>query len=211
MPKSQIIIDIVEDKVPIEQSMSRLLVLAKDIKNSKLEKWALNELNGYKNTEDVPEYRRNKCCMLEYSGINGSYQVANAHLSNSWFDEKLIESMSDIVIVDGLMTISEILKNGKNPVRDVSELSGIVYDKSERGISCTSISQIIPITIYRNVCAEVKTKMITALCELEKRYGGLDNLGIDISNKKSVQVQRVNEDVNRTVFNINVSSPEENK
>lgn len=75
MPKSQIIIDLVEDAVPLEKSLTRLMVLAKDVKNKKLEEWAQNELNGYKNISDLPGYRRSHSSLFKYSGINGGFSV----------------------------------------------------------------------------------------------------------------------------------------
>ena len=58
MPKSQIIIDAVEDLVPLDKSLTRLMVLAKDVKNQELEKWAKKELSGYKGQDELPLYRR---------------------------------------------------------------------------------------------------------------------------------------------------------
>lgn len=60
MPKSQIIIDAVNGDVPIEKSLKRLQVLAHDVHNEELERWAENELTGYLGTDEVPDYRRTK-------------------------------------------------------------------------------------------------------------------------------------------------------
>jgi hypothetical protein len=64
MPKSQIIKDIVEDSVSLERSLNRLYVIARDVNNKQLSQWADIELNGYKDTDDVPDYRRTKCSFL---------------------------------------------------------------------------------------------------------------------------------------------------
>ena len=60
MPKSQIIIDAVNGDVPIDKSLKRLQVLAHDVYNKELEKWAENELTGYLDSSEIPEYRETK-------------------------------------------------------------------------------------------------------------------------------------------------------
>ena len=204
MPKSQIIKDIVEDNVSLEKSLTRLLVLAKDIKNKKLESWAENELNGYKTADDVPEYRKFKSCELRYSGINGGFQVKNVPLSNGWIDKKYLDIISNISICDGIRYVCELANSDTIPVRKVTELAGAIYKASDGGITCTSVEQIISQSFYQIICSSVKNKMITALCELENKYGVLDNLGIDVSNKKSIQIEADNNKLNKAVFNINV-------
>ena len=53
MPKSQIIIDAVNGDVSIEKSLKRLQVLAHDVHNEELERWAENELTGYLGADEV--------------------------------------------------------------------------------------------------------------------------------------------------------------
>jgi hypothetical protein len=86
-----------------------------------------------------------------------------------------------------------------------------VHAATDEMVTCTSIHQIIPQSFYQHICAQVKTKMIIALMELEKSYGNLDALGIDISDKQPIQVDTANADLNRAVFHINVPSQEVRK
>ena len=50
--------------------------------------------------------------------------------------------------------------------------------------------------------------MIQALIELEKKYGNLDSLGIDISRKKPQEIVAENDLLNRMVLNVNVPAQE---
>lgn len=90
-------------------------------------------------------------------------------------------------------------------------LAGEIYEKSEGAITCTSITQHIPQTIYLSILSEIKNMVITALCELEKNHGNLDKLGIDISKKKKVQIESENNDINRAVFNISITGESDTK
>jgi hypothetical protein len=46
------------------------------------------------------------------------------------------------------------------------------------------------------------------LFELERKYGNLDNLGIDISNKKPQELIADNDSLNRMVLNVTVPQQE---
>jgi len=208
MPKSQIIKDIVEDNVSLEKSLTRLYVIVKDVNNKQLAQWIENELNGYKETDDVPEYRRANCSLLQYSGINGSFQVTNVPLPEGWVRSDFMDSIVKTIIRDGIHHVEILASSENGAARDLTQLAGEVGAATHGEVSCTSIRQLIPSYIYQRICAEVKTKMITALMGLEKTYGNLDTLGIDISDKKQIQVDSANADLNRAVFNINVPSPD---
>lgn len=100
MPKSQIIKDVVEDNVSLEKSLTRLLVLAKDVNNKQLEVWVQKELNGYSQEDELPQYRRADCPLLEYSRINGNFQVTNVPLPQHWLEKETFDMISTVPIYD---------------------------------------------------------------------------------------------------------------
>ncbi len=208
MPKSQIIKDIVEDAVPIDKSLTRLMVLARDVKNNKLETWARNELNGYSDIENLPDYRRIHSDLIKYNGINGGFNVNNAPLTAGWIDEEYLDSICEVNIIYSIKSIIDLSNSENEITRDLTMLAGEVYKKSGGHISCVSISQVIPKPALITILVQVKNMMITALCELEERYGDLDDLGIDISKKNSYQIETINENLNRAVFNIAIPQTE---
>lgn len=211
MPKSQIIIDVVEDNVPLEKSLSRLMILAHDVKNNTLENWAKNELNGYERKEDLPDYRKSFSSLFKYSGINGGFSVSNVTLDISWFEKDHIDDVCNVNIVDGIKYLTDLANSDSSPSRDVTFLANDVRKKSNGMIVCTSITQITPQSIYMSVLSKIKNMLITALCELEEKYGNLDKLGIDVSKKKSFQIETFNSDMNKAVFNISIPNEAENK
>lgn len=208
MPKSQIIKDLVEDTIPLSKSLYRLYVLALDMKNSKLADWALHELKGYSKSDNVPAYRKTQSINFTYSGLNGTFQVQNVHLSLGWIPEDMHEGLINISAYQGIELIENYAK-AENSIRiDRSNLAGAVCTATDEGVNCTSIMQHIPQSFYAGIIAEVKTKMIQALIALEKKYGNLDNLGIDTSNTKPQQLIADNDSINRMVFNVNVPAQE---
>ena len=208
MPKSQIIKDIVEDAVPLAKSLYRLYVLSLDVKNNKLSEWALSELKGYQKTDSIPEYRKTKSANFTYSGINGRFQVSKIHLPIGWIPEELLDRLINIDASEGIDLIENFAREQNGMAIDRSDLAGFVSKATKGDVQCTSINQHIPQSFYAGICAEVKSKMIQALFELERKYGNLDNLGIDISNKKPQELIADNDSLNRMVLNVTVPQQE---
>ena len=176
MPKSQIIKDIVEDKVGLERSLNRLYILALDVKNEALATWAEKELNGYNTADELPDYRKTEGLMIKYTGINGSFQVTNQPLQPYYIKPEYRDKLEKIKLREGIRFLSELASSKKPAERDVSSLASDVFESSEGQIQCISIQQIIPQSIAQHVCAEVKHRMIQALVELENKHGNLDSL-----------------------------------
>lgn len=208
MPKSQIIKDVVEDAVPIEKSLRRLYVLAVDIHNAQLAEWALHELKGYSKDDILPEYRRTRSSHFIYSGINGSCQITNAHLPLEWIPEEVLNQVINIENRDGIDLVVRFTEGKRGGIADRSDLAGFVSEATEGEVACISIVQRIPQSFYSRICAEVKSKMLQVLLEMEKKYGNLDELGIDISNQKTVQLAADNSTLNRMVLNLTVPEQE---
>lgn len=211
MPKSQIIKDVVESLVSLEQSLTRLYVIAGDLNNTQLAQWATQELNGYRKDATVPEYRKARCYLLYYSGINGQFQVTNAPLPKGWLRPEIAEFVSNVMILDGIRSVEGFASSEKGATTYRSELAGDVSAATQGEVMCSSITQIIPASIFQAVCSEVRLKIVTALTELEKQYGCLDDLGIDISDKKPQQIQAQNDKLNQIIFNVNLPAPYDQK
>ena len=50
--------DLVNPDIKLENSLRKTLILAYQIKNDTLKSWVESELNGYSNSDNVPDYRR---------------------------------------------------------------------------------------------------------------------------------------------------------
>lgn len=209
MPKSQIIKDIVENTVPLEQSLYRLYVLAKDIKNDPLAKWAEKEINGYSEEDLLPDYRIATSLEITYSGINGNFQITNQPLHLSFIPAEECKRLEKIETRDGIHYVSELASTDKMPGRDLTYLAEKIQKTSHGRLSCFKIQQIIPQQIFQSICSQVKNKMINALLEMEKSYGNLDGLGIDIVDNRASKTAQINNNINNTVLSHPVENTDE--
>ena len=55
--RSQIIIDLINNKINITQAMDTLKILLNDIDNPEIKNWLLKEIDGYNQDDDIPKYR----------------------------------------------------------------------------------------------------------------------------------------------------------
>ena len=173
MPKSQIIIDAVNGDVPIDKSLKRLQVLAHDVYNKELEKWAENELTGYLDSSEVPEYRETKSLNIVYSGFNLALQVNNVPLPIGYLDNDTLNEVVNVAIREDILSVQKFADTEPGGYRDLSFLAGEVLKKSG-GIQCVSIQQLVPSSAYGKILAEVNNRIIRALMMLEDQHGKLE-------------------------------------
>lgn len=211
MPKSQIIKDLVEGSVSLEQSLRRLQVLALDIKNKPLADWAEKELVGYEKTDTLPEYRKSKGGLIKYTGFNGLLNVKNAPFQLEWLSQKTRDQICALSFYEGISFLCTAVTSSGKMGRDLSFLAAEVGENTDFHINCISITQVIPESILQKICAEITQKMLSALVELEKNYGCLDSLGIDVSRKSNKTIAALNDEINKSVLNVVISNPNETK
>lgn len=197
MAKSKIIKQLANGEVSIEVALNRILVIAFDLGNEELARWAEAEVQGYK-YEDVPPYRKITSGHFVYSGINGSFQVTNIVFPYIDIIKKYDSDAFDISICDGVSTIEGYIKNHKPPIRDFTYLNGKVL--KETGISCTNISQRIPLNSIEKIVNRIKTTLLKILLQLEKVYGCLDELDIDVSCFDEKVVKETNIIINNYIY-----------
>ena len=197
MAKSKIIKELVSGEATLEKVLCRIMVIASDLDNEELMVWAESELQGYK-YDDVPSYRKTRTTSFVYSGINGSFQIKNNVFPHIHIIKKHIPDAFDISICDGISTIEDYVKSENSPIRDFTYLNGII--QKETGISCANLSQRIPLNFLQNILNRTKTIALKILLKLEKVYGCLDDMDIDITDVDMEEVEKTNTIINNYIF-----------
>ena len=200
MVKSQIIKDLAQDKITIESALRRLLVISYELDNSELQKWIENELNGYTNNSIIPDYRKNVTYMIMYSGYNASTLIRQQPLSESYFDKELQDIIKTRVIKDGVNILENSIKSKSEIIFNLIDFAGVVSHNSGGLIRCIKLEQIISKTTLLQILSNVKTKLIQLLLELEKEFGLLDDLDIDLSDKSKDELREVNDKITNKIY-----------
>lgn len=200
MVKSQIIKDLARDKITIESALRRLLVISYELDNSELQQWIENELNGYTNNSIIPDYRKNVTYMIMYSGYNASTLIRQQPLSESYFDKELQDIIKARVIKDGVNILENSIKSKSEIVFNLIDFAGVVSYNSGGLIRCIRLEQIISKTTFLQILSNVKTKLIQLLLDLEKEFGLLDDLDIDLSDKSKNELREVNDKITKKIY-----------
>ncbi|WP_221761865.1 AbiTii domain-containing protein, partial [Streptococcus sanguinis] len=181
-------------------ALNRLMIITNSLENEELNDWIEGELNGYSNSDDIPDYRKNIRYIIRYSGINGSFQVNNNVLPESLFTKEIKEALRSRVITSGIKTIEKAVSGEFNVSFDLIELAPIVYKKSDYMITCMKLEQVIDKTSFLEILSNVKTKLISILLRLEKEFGNLDNLDIDVGLKNDIELENLNDSISKTLY-----------
>lgn len=197
---SRFLLDLTENKITLEEGLQRLLIIANKTANSDLIKWCVNELEGYKSFDEVPEYRQAKSRYIIYSGFNGRTQVTNMPLGPGFLKEQSLAKAEKIIIFDGIVTVEANGKSEKPLTRDLTSYAGEVYrntDEGFGGVQCVSITQLVPQSIFTNIYSKVKTRIINLLCVYESAKVNIDKL--DISARKAQKLLKENKVIYKNV------------
>ena len=181
MAKSKILKELASNQTSLDVVLSRLIIIASDIEDIKLQEWALNELNGYSKNENVPEYRQLQGELI-YSGINGHLMVNKLHLDIGFLDKDFQEIvLQPFVVSNGISLLLSGLENGEIFSKDMTFLSSQVYKNSETitgAIQATNIALVFNKAHIQNIISNVRTKLLQIFLELDKNYGNLDELDV---------------------------------
>lgn len=181
MAKSKILKELASNQTSLDVVLSRLIIIASDIEDIKLQEWALNELNGYSKNENVPEYRQLQGELI-YSGINGRLMVNKLHLNIGFLDKDFQEIvLQPFAVSNGISLLLSGLENGEIFSKDMTFLSSQVYKNSETitgAIQATNIALVFNKAQIQNIISNVRTKLLQIFLELDKNYGNLDELDV---------------------------------
>lgn len=181
MAKSKILKELASNQTSLDVVLSRLIIIASDIEDIKLQEWALNELNGYSKNENVPEYRQLQGELI-YSGINGRLMVNKLHLDIGFLDKDFQEIvLQPFPVINGISFLLSGLENGEIFSKDMTFLSSQVYKNSETitgAIQATNIALVFNKAQIQNIISNIRTKLLQIFLELDKNYGNLDELDV---------------------------------
>lgn len=198
MPKSKIIKELVNDEISLEKALHRVIVLAKDLKDTRLEEWAKSEIKGYDNPKQIPEYRRVKLRFVGVylAGISsiGYTKHSNAQLHTKYleqFSEKERQEITTYKMSESVRFLTHSLdKDKKLGIPVPPDLMSILAKGTNTGI--LSANREINESEILRILAEVKTRALDVLCELEDKFGCLDDMDISNSDDKIKSEARQN-------------------
>lgn len=188
-----------DDTKSLTTPLLKVKVLATRIGNETLLKWVNNELDGYKTSDELPEYRQAKA--IPRGNIRqGYYQEQNVTLPITIFGEKIAKRLVKFPLDQGVKALESIAtgESGDTMAKQYGAdfcafLTGAAR-KNGQSIEITHAWTQIHVSEVVQTLSEIRNKLLDLLLELEKQYPNLDK---DLKENKVDKTQ-----VNQTIVNI---------
>ncbi len=195
MQRSKIIVELVKDEINVVQAMDILYLLLQDITDEKIKKWLDCEIDGYSESDEIPDYRILKA-NIKGNYIGGRLQCTNQDIP---IKPEYVEEYSKVIITSSVREISQMAVAEKESDEHCLALplhSILAQQISLVNGEVLSARRELSIYAHTNLLSQIKSKVLKILIELEKKYGNLDNYYIDFSNTSTEK------EVVKTIYNI---------
>lgn len=182
MAKSKIIRDLANGDGDVVKALKRLKVLMSGIGDTKLTSWINNELTGYTNKSEVPDYRKTEGRLYGTYIVGNRYdyvQYENCPLPISEENESIKGKILTVYVTDSISSVQNIVKT-KTPFG--SPFPPEYYPILMHGTNIANIVSAVTRvsdTFPQDIIAKVESILIDVLCSLERKFGVLDSLDID--------------------------------
>ena len=210
MAKSQIIKDLANGSIDTQTALKRTKVLLQEFDDERLLEWVNYEIEGYPDDVEVPEYRRisgQSFCSYIKGTMSRFLKYSNVPLSLGNMPENERE-----------------LFYYANMRESIGALKGTIHEYERKG---TSIGRIIPAEYYPyiakcnndmgmviqsaeirlnmpqilNIFSKVENKLLDILMYLEKQFGNLDYLDIDVNSKSEQEIKEMTNHIMIIIYN----------
>lgn len=193
MAKSKMLKDFAQNKIELESLLKQLKLLLVDLGKEELVDWINHEIEGYPANANLPEYR-------EYPGIlKGSFlnfytQCKNVPIPlKSDSPEVVKEHTSKVYFREGVSALKKLqTSNGKIHASIPGDLLPSIQSCSAVSMTYLMNADIeVSDTIPSSILSTIENKAMDILILLEKEFGCLDDLSIDISEKDENEIEKI--------------------
>ena len=205
MAKSTIIKDFAGGKVSVEIALKQLKVLLAEFDKPEMLKWVNAELQGYDDTDVLPEYR---VIVGNLVGNFLNYYTKCTHISiplKSDAPKELVEMCSQVRLYDSLSALRALTETDREFGRQINA-SLLPYVQQFSAISMTALLNAtveFSQTQVKNVFSKVENAVLDVLLLLEKEFGNLDDLDIDLTSKSNDEIQNIASNIMILLYNDN--------
>ena len=213
MSRSNIIKDFISKKADLDTTLKRLKVILYSINNVEVVEWVDKELNGYNDLETLPNYRIFECEVYgDYlSGtVYNHIQVTNHLIPLSGLDNEMRDAIKRINIFNDVETIQKAIDSHELMGKPLPpEICGLISRTCNLAITRATVK--IDETRLMSIIKNVEKKTLDILLRLEKEFGNLDELDINLDSYENEKLKNFNQSLITIVFDNSTKIGNENK
>ncbi len=210
MARSQIIKDFTSSNISMDIALKQLRVLLNDIGDDSSIDWVKNELTGYKDKHKSLPYYRKLTGVLKADYLVGHMHYQNASLPLNHLDEDCRKSLLEVRVSQSVSTLESLIDNDSSLSLHVPhDLFPLIQKGSNAHIVSAKLS--VSIIYIKDILSIVNNKILDILLLLEKEFGNLDDLAIDISLKDPSELNTIVQNINMTLYDNSITVGDNNK
>lgn len=208
MAKSRIIKELANGEVSTHVALKRAKILLQEFSNDTLLKWVEQELTGYTDAESMPDYR------ITQGSLRGTYirhlphtQMTYKHVSIpvGKMPVDLLNKITSMYFCEGAEELTRLMNVGDNKPL-VKHIPADLYSTIAR--YNTSMCMEI-VTAYvetsapsvQGVLSAIESRLLDLFCYLEKQFGILDELDIDVDAKTDDERKEIIDHISVLIYN----------
>lgn len=211
MAKSQIIKDLANGNTDTQTALKRTKVLLQDLENDNLLAWVNYEIEGYPDDVGIPDYR------VIDGQLYGSYfkgsmvshiKYNHVPLSLGNMSDEIKEDILTVKITQGIEALKGIVeesernrKGGLIKPIPAEYYPYIAQANSDIGMIIVTASVELNMPKMLNIFPKVESKLLDILLYLEKQFGNLDDLDIDIKSKNEDELNNIINHIHVLIYN----------
>lgn len=220
MARSAIIKDLANSAVDTMTALKRAKVLFAELGNDDLLKWVSYEIAGYPDNVDLPDYREVSGYLIG-SYIKGSMAAhmkwTNVSLPLGEMPDDMQKALLSVCFREGVGALKQLADSAKEDGQlgkaiDADFFPVISSNNHDPYMVITSAKVVVGPQLIQDVFSTVESRLLDALIILEKEFGNLDELDIDISAKNPDELKAIIDKLIVIVYNDNsVSIGDDNR
>jgi hypothetical protein len=202
---TEIINQLIDNSIPLTNSLLKIKVLASRLKSKTLYNWVNKELSGYEPDDEIPDYRVTGCVLVE-NILHGNMHMKNQVLATTGLPDFVIKHIEKIEFNQPISVLERYIEENNNPLAYAipAEIYGYLTENYEkmgnRYISVYSARKQVDLGVIQHAISEVRNKTLDLLLKLEEEFGIEINLQ-DLIEKKSRVNEIINNIMNQTIIN----------
>lgn len=171
----KIINELATDSISLSKALTMSKIIASDIGSSSFKAWIKNELEGYNNKTELPDYRQLPCDLVAKEYYLSGYhdRPVDAHAFDAKLQKDCGFSMYIMYVVQSITTIEEMISNRNDGEINLS-IPPFALEFFKRNSfdarDIYSIVQVASVSQARNIVIQVKNKLLDTLIELSEQF-----------------------------------------
>lgn len=210
MAKSNIIKNFINSNMDINTALQNLMAILYCLEDENLINWANKELSGYDSINELPEYRKLKGRVMA-SYIVGNMKYSNAPFIISHLDDDIQENLININLYSSISTLEEMKNKGESRIGKPIPPEFYIFLQENTNAHIIEASVNTDLSSINDVISKVRVKILKTLLFLEKEFGNLDELDIDISIKNKEELKNIVQHIHFNLYDNSIKIGDGNK